>query len=248
VAPQVTGYRLSIRFGQKEFCLVPDSPALTFGRGRRCTIRLPSDDLDVSRHAGTIRSDNGLWLVANESTTRPLDIVLDGTAYSLSPRTPDSFSEWAISPSPPDLEVRVYGNYGPYRLTVTNHAYRSSPSSDAPPDHIDDDSTTDLPEPTDRERVLLAAKFLSLPVPGDAIGDRDAAALANGVLPEVAHVTPKALEDVVGKWRRRLQERLNVVGIDGQANINVLGRKLLSLGVIRQEDGKRLGGADSTRS
>lgn len=245
VPPQAIRYRLSVRCEHKELHLLPDAPALTFGRGRTCTLRVARDDLDVSRHAGTIRFDNGLWLVANESTTRPLDIVLEGTAFPLPPRTPHSFSEWAISPSPPDLQIRIYGHYGPYELTVTNHAHRPAPSWDedvATSGDMDDDSTTDLPEPTRRERLVLAAKFLSLPVPGDATGDRDAANRVNDVLHADQQVTPKAVEDVVGKWRRRLKERLNVLGVDGQCNINVLGRKLLALGVIRQEDAKLLAG------
>jgi hypothetical protein len=87
--------------------------------------------------------------------------------------------------------------------------------------------------------LLLAAKFLAHPDPGDAVGNREAAEYASAALPHKELVIAKAVEDCVGRWCRRLQE-LGVTGINGRDNINQLGRQLLSWGFVRQEDRSQL--------
>jgi hypothetical protein len=50
---------------------------LTFGRARECTLCLDPEDIGISRVAGTIEFEHGIWWVANNSTSRPLSIVDD---------------------------------------------------------------------------------------------------------------------------------------------------------------------------
>jgi hypothetical protein len=88
--------------------------------------------------------------------------------------------------------------------------------------------------------LLLAAKFLALPDPGDAVGNREAAGYASAARPHEELVTAKAVEDCVGRWCKKLQEELGVTGINGRDNINQLGRQLLAWGFLRQEDRKQL--------
>jgi hypothetical protein len=91
----------------------------------------------------------------------------------------------------------------------------------------------------DHERLLLAAKFLALPTPGDAVGSREAAQYATAARPPGKVVTEKAVDDCVSRSRTKLQE-LGVTGISGRDNINQLGRQLLAWGFLRQEDRKLL--------
>jgi hypothetical protein len=83
--------------------------------------------------------------------------------------------------------------------------------------------------------LLLAAKFLALPDPGDAVGNREAARYASAARPHDKPVTERAVEDCVGRWSRKLQE-FGVTGINGRDNINQLGRQLLGWGILRQEN------------
>jgi hypothetical protein len=228
------GHQLSVRYGAKEFCLSPDGPEFTFGRSRSCTLSLADGDDDVSRRAGTIRWE-GPWLLCNDSTTRIIDVVVRGVTFPLS-----SFSIWAISPSPPDLEIRVYGSYGPYTLLVTNHGPQPPTEDGGPtgsgPKGGPEDPTATFPDPSVHERRVLAAKFLSQRVPGDSVGDTAAAKIATVANPAGEEVTRKAVEMVVKRWRTLLQCRLHVMDVEGRSNVDTLGRKLLALGVIRQED------------
>jgi hypothetical protein len=134
------------------------------------------------------------------------------------------------------LEIRVPAPTGRYLLSISIDDPRP-PVVDSP-EH-GDPSTSPLWEPTDHERLLLAAKFLSLSDPGEAIGNQEAAEYASAPRPREVSVTAKAVEDCVGRWCKRLQE-LGVTGINGRDNINQLGRQLLAWGFLRQEDRRRL--------
>jgi hypothetical protein len=91
-----------------------------------------------------------------------------------------------------------------------------------------------LRDPTEHERLLLAAKFLALPDPGDAVGNREAAEYASAARPRDKPVTERAVDNCVARWSRSLQD-LGVTGIGGRDNINQLGRQLLAWGLLRQE-------------
>jgi hypothetical protein len=223
--------------GRRVTMLRPGSPPFTFGRGHDRTLRFGHDsmhggpDLHISRHVGSIRYDGGLWVVCNDSTSRPFDVIVRGVSNPLPPRTaPDAHSRWAVSPS--GLDIRVGAPSGRYLLSVIVDPPRP-PEADVP-EH-DDPSTVPLREPTDHDRLLLSAKFLALPDPGDAVGNREAAEYASAARSHEEPVTAKAVEDCVGRWGRKLQE-FGVTGISGRDNINQLGRQLLAWGIVRQED------------
>src|SRR6185312_11327501 len=111
VRPQPSS-KLMIQFlGRRVAALHPGHPPFTFGRGHDCTLRFGHDsvnggpDLHISRHAGSIRYDKGLWVVCNESESRPFDVIVRGVSNPLPPATPGAYSQWAISP--PGLEIKV---------------------------------------------------------------------------------------------------------------------------------------------
>lgn len=227
--------------GRRVAVLRPGNPPFTFGRGHDRTLRFGHDsvsggpDLHISRHVGSIRYGGGLWVVCNDSASRPFDVIVRGVANPLPPRTTaNSLSRWAISP--PGLEIRIGAPSGRYLLSISVEDPRS-PLLD-PPGHADP-GTVPLREPTDHERVLLAAKFLALPDPGEAVGNREAAEYISAAQPDAEPVTAKAVEDCAGRWCRMLQE-LGVAGIGGRDNINQLGRQLLAWGLLRQENRKLL--------
>lgn len=229
---------LVVRFlGHQVAVLRPGHPPFTFGRGQDRTLRFGHNSMNgapdtfISRHVGSVRYDGGLWVVCNDSDSRPFDVIVRGVPNPLPPRTAsDSHSRWAVSP--PGLEVRIGAPSGRYLLSVTLEAPR--PPTVDPPEH-GDPATVQLREPTNRERLLLAAKFLAMPDPGDAIGNREAAEYASAARPREEPVTAKAVEDCASRWCRKLQE-FGVTGISGRDNINQLGRQLLAWGILRQED------------
>ena len=229
---------LVVRFqGRQLTSLSPGDPPFTFGRGHDRTLRFGHDvvaggpDLDIPRHVGSIRYNDGRWVVCNDSTTRPFDVIVRGVPNPLPPRSsPDAHSEWAVSP--PGLETRVVAPSGRYLLSISIDDPRS-PITVQPGGG--DPSTLPLQELTDHDRLLLAAKFLALPTPGDAVGNREAAQYATAARPHDRPATERAVDNCVGRWCRKLQE-LGVIGISGRDNINQLGRQLLAWGFLRQED------------
>lgn len=50
---------------------------LTFGRSPRTTLCLDPADLGISRVAGSLEADAGVWWLVNKSTVRPLEVVDD---------------------------------------------------------------------------------------------------------------------------------------------------------------------------
>jgi hypothetical protein len=54
---------------------VAEGDQLTFGRSRDCGICLDAEDPAISRLAGTLTLDAGVWWLANASSTRPFAVV-----------------------------------------------------------------------------------------------------------------------------------------------------------------------------
>lgn len=240
VGPQQPPIGLVVHFqGHPVRALRTGDPPFTFGRSRDRTLRFGHDvldggpDLHIPRNVGSIRCDDGLWVVCNDSKTRPFDIVVRGVSNPLPPRSSaDSRSVWAICL--PGLEIKVVAPTGRYLLSVSLHD-PAPPVADQP--GRGDPSTVPLDEPTDHDRLLLAAKFLALPDPGDAVGNREAAEYATAAARALGRsaVTERAVDNCVGRWCRRLRE-LGVTGISGRENIHQLGRQLLAWGILHQED------------
>ena len=56
---------------------VTEGEALTFGRSQRTTLCLDPSDLGISRIAGSLEAEAGVWWLVNKSTVRPLEVVDD---------------------------------------------------------------------------------------------------------------------------------------------------------------------------
>jgi hypothetical protein len=237
----VTPNRLVVRFqGCYVAELSPGDPPFTFGRGADRTLRFGHDgapggpDLGVSRHVGSIYHDEGAWVVRNDSEDRPFDVIVRDVSNPLPPRsTSESGSVWVVWP--PGLDIKVSAPSGRYLLSISVDA--AAPPIVDPPER--GDRTFPLRKPTDHDRLLLAAKFLAFPNPGDAVGDQEAAKYASAARPDQEPVTAKAVEDCVRRWRSNLHD-LGVTGIDGRDNINQLGRQLLAWGFLLPADRKLL--------
>lgn len=241
MSPRLPPSGLVVLFQSRQVTLLcPGDPPFTFGRGYDRTLRFGHDvvagrpDLHISSNAGSIRWAEGRWVVCNDSKTRPFDVIVRGVANPLPPRSsPDSRSEWAVSP--PGLEIRVVAPSGQYLLSIEFDAPRSLIAETTG----DEGQTMPLREVSDHDRLLLAAKFLTESTPGDAVGNRKAALHATAARPHDRPVTERAVDNCVGRWREKLEE-LGVTGIGGRDNINQLGRQLLAWGFLRQEDHKLL--------
>jgi len=152
VAPRPSSGLVVLFQGRQVAGLRPGNPPFTFGRGHDRTLRFGHDsvdggpDLHLSRHVGSIRYSGGLWVVYNDSGSRPFDVIVRGVANPLPPHTaPDSHSRWAVSP--PGLAIRVGAPSGRYLFSI------SISGSRAP--------VLDLPEPDEPNINQLGRQLLA---------------------------------------------------------------------------------------
>ena len=71
-----TATTLTIGLGNQLY-EVAAGEGLTFGRSARTTLCLDATDLGISRVAGSLEADAGVWWLVNKSTVRPLEVVDD---------------------------------------------------------------------------------------------------------------------------------------------------------------------------
>ncbi len=74
--PQIPSGGAAVDHAGHRLCLSAGE-VYTFGRGASCTACVDSDDLGISRVAGSVEHEAGTWWVLNRSTVRPLTIVDD---------------------------------------------------------------------------------------------------------------------------------------------------------------------------
>jgi hypothetical protein len=67
---------ITIGLGDRRF-EVPEGGQLTFGRSQRATVCLDPLDLGISRVAGGLEWEAGVWWLVNKSAVRPLEVVDD---------------------------------------------------------------------------------------------------------------------------------------------------------------------------
>lgn len=67
---------LTIGLGDKRFEVI-EGDDFTFGRSHRTSLCLDPADLGISRVAGSLEADAGVWWLVNKSTVRPLEVVDD---------------------------------------------------------------------------------------------------------------------------------------------------------------------------
>ncbi|TDD95130.1 FHA domain-containing protein [Actinomadura rubrisoli] len=66
--------------------LATETDPVTFGRDIGCTICLDPEDTGISRRAGTVRWENGIWWLVNDSRSRPLIVSDDRAPRNVLPR------------------------------------------------------------------------------------------------------------------------------------------------------------------
>lgn len=74
--PGVSAGRLTVGLGDRHFEL-HEGEELTFGRSQQATVCLDPSDLGISRLAGSLKAESGVWWLVNRSTVRPLEVVDD---------------------------------------------------------------------------------------------------------------------------------------------------------------------------
>ncbi len=67
---------ITVGVGGRRFEVAPGD-VLTFGRSQRTTVCLDPSDLGISRVAGALEHDAGVWWLVNRSAVRPLEVVDD---------------------------------------------------------------------------------------------------------------------------------------------------------------------------
>ena len=163
-----TGMNVVVEVAGARFDLDPDVP-FTFGRDRAvCTVCLGLDPLDagISRLAGSIAYDNGLWWITNRSSTRSLHVVdLDtGIAVPL----PVVRDNWPAPRHPVDrrrLAVLVVGEVLTHAISVTASG-EGLPLPEEIPELVDPIRTRNLlPRLTDKRREALVAMVEGYLVP-----------------------------------------------------------------------------------
>lgn len=131
---------------------VKEGQELTFGRSQRTTICLDPADLGISRIAGALESDAGVWWLVNRSGVRPIEVVDDvGIRTVLPPGR-----RMAITAP---ITVVVEGATRRHALTVDlpeglNRASVSTPSSEGSPTRAAADVSI-----TSADKAALVALF-----------------------------------------------------------------------------------------
>jgi hypothetical protein len=175
----------------------------TFGRDRSCTVCLATDDAGVSRTAGRIAAEDGVWSVTNLSRKRPLHIV---DSHGFVVPLPVAKSGWPASRravDQPRLTVLVAGDEWTYALTL--NVDDTVREEDVPP--LRDPVTTRTPmlQLTDKRREVLVA-------------------LARGYLRPYPHYDPRPkgydeIADLLGlthsQVARRIEDVRELLAADG---------------------------------
>jgi hypothetical protein len=151
VLVEVAGVRLELHAGEP----------FTFGRDAAvCTVCLGVDPVDrgISRLAGSITHDNGVWWISNRSTSRCLHVVDLETGIAVP--LPVTRDNWPAARHPvdrPTLAVLVAGEVLVHEIVVTASG-SDLPVPEKPPDLADPLPTRKLLPPlTDKQREALVA-------------------------------------------------------------------------------------------
>ncbi len=105
----------TVSFGERRYS-VPAGDQLTFGRAVDCTVCLDPDDVALSRRAGVIEFERGLWWLINRSASRPLSVIDDlGLRKVLGPgqRIPVEEPVWVVVDGTHSHRLRVDVPAGP---------------------------------------------------------------------------------------------------------------------------------------
>lgn len=199
-------------------------------------------DESISKTVCEIAFGDGLWGLRCLSTSHPIQ---------LTERDRDEILPVCIDPDfatrrilvPPGARVSIPSPHEQYHLRITIDDPRTEPRLTLPLPKEGNPTKSRMPQPNDRDRLLLTAKFLYNNIPVEAVGDAEAAEIVNTVLahrdPTVELVTCDDVEKRVYYWRKLLRDR-GVEGIGGQQHTNDVGTQLLAWGVLAPSDLREL--------
>lgn len=106
--------------------VVPPGERFTFGRSRECTACLDPEDAAISRHAGSLSWQHGVWWLTNESRSYPLRVIDDvGLPSALLPGRRIAVEV--------DSRVTVRGSRRDHTLRITAPATATAGDDDAGP-------------------------------------------------------------------------------------------------------------------
>jgi hypothetical protein len=216
---------------------------LAFGRGVGCTVRLPSADRGVSRSAGSLAFEDGVWWLRNDSSSSVLYLSGDrGFRVDLPPGMRTPVQQW-------HAKIRLQGVLASYTLRLRlpdlddvpaqdpghNHARQVRVPADLTGEHLVT-STRRRPPLSDSDRLVLAARFehylnwrhVGAPAP------RSAAETAERIGGQ-AHAVAKRCENIRDRY-----SRLGVPGLRGPRALEELAMLLISTGELTADDLRRL--------
>jgi hypothetical protein len=140
----------TVRFGGTTYELSTQDGEFTFGRAETCTVCLDPEDVGISRLAGSVGTDNGVWWVTNWSRARSFSVIDDiGFPKVLAPE-----QRYAVEGR---VRVVVEGQLGSYELEVVGPARAAGDDPESMPGAPTAIGADVLIR--DEDRVALAALF-----------------------------------------------------------------------------------------
>ncbi|MGH3761462.1 hypothetical protein [Actinophytocola sp.] len=117
---------VTVRAGDTTYELRAPDGEFTFGRAEGCTVSLDAEDVGISRLAGSIDADGGVWWVTNLSTRRPLSVIDEiGFRKVLAPK-----QRYALEGR---VRVVVDGREGSHELEIVGPARAEAPTGTTVP-------------------------------------------------------------------------------------------------------------------
>lgn len=231
---------LIVMFGTGIWRAVPGQ-AITFGRGKECTIRLPATDQVLSRSAGSFSFHNGAWWLRNDSSSSLLYLSGDrGFRVDLPPGMQIPVQQW-------HAKVRLQGLFDSYTFRLRLPDLDDAPSQSDEPGQAPDrsappsqpsrgeqavTSTRYRSHLTQADRLVLAARF------EEYLNWRFSGAPAPRSAKETAerigwqpHTVAKRCENLRDRFAR-----LGVPGLHGPRALEELAAFLISTGELTAED------------
>src|SRR5262245_22033048 len=214
---------------------------LTFGRGAGCTITLGTADRGVSRSAGSLVFERGVWWLCNDSSSSLLYVSGDrGFRVDLPPGMRTPVQQW-------HAKIRLQGMLDSYTLRLRLPDLDDLPGLDpgcGEPGQVAASLTGEhlvtgfryRPPLNGADRLLLAARFeqyLNWRHMGPA-APRSAKETAERIGWE-PHTVAKRCENIRNRY-----SRLGVPGLRGPRALEELAMLLISTGQLTAEDLRRL--------
>jgi hypothetical protein len=219
-----------VEFDGTSHALDPAAP-FTFGRAEDCALCLDVADMAISRRAGVIEFVEGIWWLANRSTTRPFAVIDDlGLRKALGPgqRIPVEEPLWVVVDGTRSHRLRV---------TVDRVEMLSIPTAAPGVPTVGGDRV--LVSAADRlAMTALFAEYLENPPRSDPLPKTYRAAAARLGWPRTT----------VAKRIEHLRERLDKAGVPNMTGVNALANLAeyaLAQRLVSKDDLRRMrGGAN----